>query len=463
MTRFTRIDRVHFVGIGGIGMSGIAELLLALGYKVSGSDLKRTEVTDRLGRLGAVIHEGHQARHVEGAHAVVYSSAVRPDNPEVRRGQELKIPVIRRAEMLGELMRMHFSIGVSGTHGKTTTTSMIGQLLTEAGLAPTLIVGGKVNALGTSAHLGQGEYLVAEADEFDRSFLRLFPTVAVVTNVEAEHLDTYGDLASMTDAFIEFANKVPFYGVVVVCLDEEGVREIIPRIDRALMTYGLTTQADVRADGVVFDGLGSRYEASWKGVDLGEVRLRVPGLHNVRNSLAALSVGLHLDLDPAVLIRALGSFTGVARRFELKGERRGVLVVDDYAHHPTEVAATLQAARVSLDRRVVAVFQPHLYSRTRDFSAEFGSALLDSDVLVVTDVYPAREEPIPGVNGELIARSAAGQGHRQVIYEPDLQKVPERVAGLVQEGDVVITMGAGSIWKAAERLLELLGEGEKGA
>ncbi len=461
MTRFTRIDRVHFVGVGGIGMSGIAELLLALGYNVSGSDLKKSEVTDRLERLGAIIHEGHRTEQVDGAHAVVYSSAVRPDNPEVRRGLELKIPVIRRAEMLGELMRMHFSIGVSGTHGKTTTTSMVGHLLTETGLAPTLIVGGKVNALGTSARLGEGEYLVAEADEFDRSFLRLFPTVAVITSVEAEHLDTYGDFAAMCDAFAEFANKVPFYGVVVACLDEQGVRDLIPRIDRALLTYGTTSQADLRADEVVYEGMGSRYEATWRGETLGAVQLRVPGLHNVRNSLAALAVGLHLDLDPATLIAALGTFSGVARRFELKGEGQGVLVVDDYAHHPTEVAATLQAARVSLDRRVVAIFQPHLYSRTRDFAAEFGSALLDSDLLVVTDVYPAREDPIPGIDGELIARAAREQGHRQVVYIPEVREVPERLMGLVQEGDLVVTMGAGNIWRAAEQLVTLLKAGEE--
>jgi UDP-N-acetylmuramate--alanine ligase len=309
MTRFTRIERIHFVGIGGIGMSGIAELLLSQGYQVTGSDLHATDVTQRLEKLGATISEGHSAEYADGAHAVVYSSAVRPDNPEVVRGQELKIPVIPRAEMLGEIMRMHFSIGVSGTHGKTSTTSMVGHLLTEAGLTPTLIVGGKVHALGTSARLGQGDYLVAEADEFDRSFLRLFPTVAVVTNLEAEHLDTYGDYEAMVDAFVEFANKVPFYGSVICCLDDAGVRQLIPRLDRALLTYGVTSQADLRADDVRFEDLGSSFEATWKGEALGSVRLQVPGLHSVRNALGALTVGMHRDIDPAVLVDALGTFS----------------------------------------------------------------------------------------------------------------------------------------------------------
>lgn len=456
MTRFTRIERIHFVGIGGIGMSGIAELLLSQGYQVTGSDLQLSEVTARLEDLGVTIHKGHRAENVDGVHAVVYSSAVNLDNPEVVRGIELKIPVIRRAEMLGELMRMHFSIGVAGTHGKTTVTSMVGHILSEAGLAPTLIVGGIVNALGTSARLGQGEYLVAEADEFDRSFLRLFPTVAVVTTVEAEHMDTYGHYDAMVDAFVEFANKVPFYGAVVVCLDETGVRNLIPRIDRTLLTYGTTSQADLRADDIVFEDLGSRFDLTWRGERLGEVRLRVPGLHNVRNALAALTVGLHLDLDPATLVSALAGFTGVARRFEIKGKVGDVLVVDDYAHHPTEVSATLTAARAGLDRRIVAVFQPHLYSRTRDFAEEFGSALLDSDVLVVTDVYPAREEAIPGVTGELVSRAASGHGHRQVTYLSDAGKVPDLLAEIVQPGDLVVTMGAGDIWKVAVELVERL-------
>ncbi len=461
MTKFTRIERVHFVGIGGIGMSGIAELLLTQGYLVSGSDLQLTEVTERLEELGATIFRGHDAANVEDADAVVYTSAVDPDNPEVRRGYERKVPVIRRAEMLGELMRMHFSVGIAGTHGKTTTTSMIGHLLTEGELSPTIIAGGLMHDLGTSMQLGGGEYLVAEADEYDRSFLRLFPTVAVVTNVEAEHLDTYHDFESLCDAFVEFANKVPFYGAVICCLDDEGVRDLIPRFDRALVTYGLTSQADLRADSLEFEGAGSRFEVMWRGEPLGTVTLRVPGVHNVRNALAAMSVGLHLDLDPALMIRAMGTFTGVARRFDVRGECGGVMVVDDYAHHPTEVTATLKAARAGFDRRIVAVFQPHLYSRTRDFAGDFGSALLDSDLLVVTGIYPAREEPIPGVTAELIADASREHGHRQVEYIPELDDVPAYLAGIVKEGDLVITMGAGDIWEAARELVTLLEKREQ--
>ncbi len=461
MTRFTRIERIHFVGIGGIGMSGIAELLLKQGYLVTGSDLQPSEVTDRLVSLGATFFQGHDAEHVGNADVVVYTSAVDPDNPEVGRGHELKIPVIRRAEMLGELMRMHFSVGIAGTHGKTTTTSMVGHLLTEGGLSPTIIAGGLLHDLGTSMRLGESEYLVAESDEYDRSFLRLFPTVAVVTNVEAEHLDTYHDYGSLCDAFVEFANKVPFYGAVVCCLDDDGARDLIPRFDRALLTYGLTSQADLRADSLEFEGGGSRFEVTWRGETLGSVTLQAPGVHNVRNALAALSVGLHLDLDPAMMLEAMGSFTGVARRFDVRGVVDGVMVVDDYAHHPTEVTATLKAIRAGYDRRIVAVFQPHLYSRTRDFASDFGMALLDSDLLVVTGIYPAREQPIPGVTAELIAEVSREHGHRQVEYIPELKDVPVYLAGIVKEGDLVVTMGAGDIWEAARDLVMQLEKRER--
>ena len=458
MTMFTRIERIHFVGIGGIGRSGIAELLLTQGYQVSGSDIKMTDVIRRLEELGAIVYEGHKAEYANDAHTVVYSSAVRPDNPEVVRGIELKIPVIRRAEMLGELMRMQFSIGVAGTHGKTTTSSMIGHLLVEGGLSPTLIIGGRVNELGTSMRVGDGEYLVAEADEYDRSFLRLFPTVAVITNVEAEHLDTYGHLEPMVEAFVEFANKVPFYGAVIVCLDDSGVRGLIPRIDRALLTYGITSQADLRADDMKFKGISSSFSVTWRGELLGSVQLQVPGVHNIRNALASLSVGLHLDLDPDKLIKALGSFTGVARRFDIRGDFHGVMVVDDYAHHPTEVAATLQSIRRGFDRRIVAVFQPHLFTRTRDFAEDFGSALLDSDLLIVTGIYPAREEPIMGVSGELVSRAARDQGHRNVSYVPEISDVSDSLAAIVKAGDIVITMGAGDIWTVARTFAEKLQE-----
>ncbi|HID09793.1 MAG TPA: UDP-N-acetylmuramate--L-alanine ligase [Candidatus Latescibacteria bacterium] len=455
---FKKIKRVHFVGIGGIGMSGIAELLLRMGYEVSGSDLRRTSITERLEELGARVWYGHKAEHVSGADVVVYSTAVPPFNPELQEASRRKVPAIRRAEMLGELMRMmRYSIGVAGTHGKTTTTSMIGAVLTEGGLDPTLIVGGRVKSIGSNARLGGGDYLVAEADEFDRSFLRLAPIVAVITTLEAEHLDYYRDLDEIKAAFVEYANKVPFYGWVVACLDEEGVQDILPRVERPLITYGLSAQADVRAEGVEFAGMGSRFRVAAEGEPMGEVRLQVPGPHNVKNALAAVSVGLALEVPFEAISKALEKFSGVHRRFEVKGEARGVLIVDDYAHHPSEIRVTLQAARLVRKGRIVAVFQPHLYSRTRDFAGLFGRSFLESDLLVVTDVYPAREEPIPGVSGELVADAARKLGHREVYYVEDKEKLAEFVAQLVRPGDMAITMGAGDIWKVGEALLRALG------
>ncbi|RKY57233.1 MAG: UDP-N-acetylmuramate--L-alanine ligase, partial [Candidatus Latescibacterota bacterium] len=388
---------------------------------------------------------------------VVYSTAVPLSNPELQEAYRRKVPVIRRAEMLGELMRMmRYSIGVAGTHGKTTTTSMIGAVLTEGGLDPTLIVGGRVKSVGSNARLGGGEYLVAEADEFDRSFLRLAPTVAVITTLEAEHLDCYRDLEEIKDAFVEYANKVPFFGWVVACLDEEGVQDILPRVERPLITYGLSAQADVRAEEVEFSGMNSRFLVVAEGEPMGEVRLQVPGLHNVKNALAAISVGLALEVPFGTISKALEKFAGVHRRFEVKGEVGGVMVVDDYAHHPSEIRATLQAARLVGRKRIVAVFQPHLYSRTRDFAMLFGRSFLESDLLVVTDVYPAREGPLPGVSGELVEDAARKVGHREVYYVEDKEKLAGFVAGLVRPGDMVITMGAGDIWKVGEALLGIL-------
>lgn len=444
-------------------MSGIAELLLRIGYEVSGSDIRRTHITERLEGLGARIWYGHSEEHISGADIVVYSNAIPLSNPELREASRRKLPVIPRAEMLGEIMRMmRYSIGVAGTHGKTTTTSMIGAVLTEGGLDPTLIVGGRVKSIGSNARLGGGDYLVAEADEFGRSFLRLTPTVAVITTLEAEHLDCYRDLDEIKDAFVEYANKVPFYGWVVACLDEEGVQDILPRIERPLITYGLSAQADVRAEGVEFSGMGSSFHVVVEGERMGEARLRVPGLHNIKNSLAAVSVGLALELPFGAISEALEKFSGVHRRFEVKGEVEEVLVVDDYAHHPSEIRVTLQAARLLKRGRILAIFQPHLYTRTRDFAGAFGRSFLESDLLVVTGVYPAREEPISGVTGELVADAARKVGHREVYYVEDKDGVAELVAGLVRPGDVVITMGAGDIWKVGEELLELLKSGAGG-
>lgn len=453
---FGKVRKLHFVGIGGIGMSGIAEVLLNLGFKITGSDLQLTEVTERLTNLGAVVGQGHRASQVGDADVVVISSAVKADNPEVMEARRRKIPVIRRAEMLGELMRMKYGVGIAGTHGKTTTTSMVGLLLTKGGFDPTIIVGGKVKSLRTSAKLGKGQYLVAEADEFDRSFLRLVPTIAVVTTLEAEHLDCYTNLEDIKGAFTEFVNKVPFYGAVVLCLDEESLQSLIPHIKRRLITYGLSPQADIRGTNLSFEGLTSAFDVEVRGEKIGRLKLKVPGVHNVKNSLATVAVGLELGIDISTIKKALGSFSGVYRRFEVKGEVNGVMVVDDYAHHPTEIRATLQAAKEGLNRRTIAVFQPHLYSRTRDFCGDFGKSFFQSDVLVVTDVYPAREEPIEGISGELVAKAASAYGHHKVVYIRDKKKVPTYLAAQVRSGDLVITLGAGDVHRIGEQLIRLL-------
>ncbi len=453
---FPSINRIHFVGIGGVGMCGIAEVLHNLGYQVTGSDMRRSQTTENLKSLGISIFEGHDPKNIEGADIVVYSSAVKLSNPELTEAIARKIPVIRRAEMLGELMRMKYGIGVAGTHGKTTTTSMIGLVLADAGLDPTIIVGGRVKSLGSGAKLGQGDYLVAEADEFDRSFLRLTPTIAVVTTIEAEHLDCYRDLDEIKSTFVEYMNKVPFYGTVVLCLDERGLRDVIPRIEKRMITYGTSAEADLRAESISFDGFNSSFDAFYRGARLGEVGLKLPGIHNVKNSLAAIAVGVELGIDFDLIGKSLGNFTGVHRRFELKGEINGIKIIDDYAHHPTEIEASLGGARAGGARRIIAIFQPHLYSRTRDFYQEFGRSLLGSDVLIVTDVYPAREEQIPGVTGELIGQAAKKSGHRDVVYIQDKGEIADYVAGIVSAGDLVITFGAGDIWRVGEDLLGLL-------
>ena len=451
---FGKIKKIHFVGIGGIGMSGIAEVLLNLGYSVSGSDLKLSEVTERLQGLGAEILEGHRPENIGPAEVVVTSSAVNDANPEVRAARERKIPVIRRAEMLAELMRLKAGIGVAGTHGKTSTTSMIGQVLTEAGLDPTLVIGGKVRYLGTNAKLGTGQYLVAEADEFDRSFLKLAPVIAVITTIEAEHLDCYRDLEEIKNAFVEFANKVPFYGAIVACLDERGVQAIMPRLEKRCITYGLSSQANLQARDIKMEMMKTSFGVrNGRGL-LGAIDLNVPGIHNVKNALAAVAVGLELEIPFEKIAKALADFNGVYRRFEIKGERDGVLVIDDYGHHPTEIEATLRAAKDAFSRRVVAVFQPHLYSRTRDFYSEFGGAFFQADVLVVTDVYPARETPIEGVSGELIAGAAREQGHRNVHYVADKREIPAVLHKITQPGDILITLGAGDICRYGEEYLK---------
>jgi UDP-N-acetylmuramate--alanine ligase len=455
---FKSIKKIHFVGIGGIGMSGIAEILLNKGFEVSGSDLNLTEVTNRLEELGAKIYEGHSAENVKDADVLVYSSAVVPDNPEVRAAADRNIPIIKRAEMLAETMRMQYGIGIAGTHGKTTTTSMVGLTLTEGGIDPTIIVGGKLSGLGgTNARLGNGEFIVVEADEFDRTFLKLTPTIAAITTLEREHLDTYKDLDDIKTAFIEFANKVPFYGFVVICLDEPALQDIIPFINKTVFTYGTTAQADVRAIDIEFEGFSSKYTVIYKGKELGSVKLNIPGEHYVKNSLVAVTIGMELGIDFKVIKKALEKFKGVYRRFETK-YNNDVLVLDDYAHHPTESSATLAGIRAAWDRRLVVVFQPHLYSRTKDFYQDFGRSFLNSDVFICTDIYPAREKPIEGVTGELIANITKKYGHKSVIYVPDKKDIPEKLMELKKKDDIIITMGAGDIWKYGENFVQRLKE-----
>ncbi len=458
---FSSIKKIHFVGIGGIGMSGIAEILLDQGFSVSGSDRAASENTDRMKSLGATIWIGHDARNVgPDVDVLVYSSAVPPENPELAVAQQRKIPVIRRAEMLAEVMRLRYGIGIAGTHGKTTTTSMIGLVLIEGGIDPTVIVGGRLRGLaGSNARLGKGDFIVVEADEFDRSFLSITPTIAVLTTLETDHLDCYRDLEDIKAAFVQFAAKVPFYGFIVLCLDEPALQDIMPKLTKKIITYGLNGQADLQAVEITHRANTSSFTAVYEGNDLGLIELQIPGKHNVQNALAAIAVGLQLGVPFAKIKAGIEKFTGVFRRWEVKAEVSGITVIDDYAHHPTEIKATLAGAKAGWRRRVVCVFQPHLYSRTRDFYDEFGRAFFNADVLVLTDVYPAREEPIQGVSGELIVHAAREFGHKQVHYVPDKKNVPAFLMKIKQPGDMIITMGAGDIWKYGEEFVKSLKAG----
>lgn len=446
---FSSVKHIHFVGIGGIGMSGIAEILLSQGFTVSGSDMASSDNTEYLRSLGAIIHIGHKEENIHGAEVVVYSSAVRPDaNPETIAAHQLKIPVIRRAEMLAEVARLKYCLAISGTHGKTSTTSMCGLVLMQAGIDPTVIVGGRLRGLGGSnARLGKGEWTVVEADEYDRSFLQLSPTIAVVTNIEAEHLDIYENLEDIKETFVKFLSEVPFYGSVVLCLDDPINREILHLINKKVVTFGFSPHCDVRAVDSVFHERSSTSTIYAFGKELGKLELQIPGTHNIKNALASVAVALQLGIDYEVIATALKEFNGVLRRFEILGEHNDVLVVDDYAHHHTEVKATLNAARNGWKRRIVSVFQPHTFTRTRDFVKEFGQAFDDADVLIVTDVYASREKPIEGVTGELIANAARSYGHRNVHYVPNKQDLPEFIASVLQPNDLLISLGAGDINK----------------
>ena len=471
-----RTQRVHFVGIGGIGMSGIAELLSNLGYAVSGSDLRASEATERLRGLGVRVAEGHDAAHVGDAEVVVYSSAVRPDNPEIADARRRRIPVIPRAEMLAELMRLRSGIAVAGAHGKTTTTSMVALVLERAGLDPTAVIGGKLSAFGSNARLGRGEYMVVEADESDRSFLRLTPTIAVVTNIDEEHLEAYRDFDDLCQSFLDFVNKVPFYGAVVACLDDPHVRSLVPRMTRRVITYGLdAADADVVGTGVmqagdtwacrVVPGAGLKDAVGLRAQPtspLCTLRLSVPGRHNLLNALAAVAVGLELGIDAGTVSGALAGFRGADRRFQRLGEAAGVLVIDDYGHHPTEIRAVLDAARAALGRRLIVAFQPHRYSRTARLMDRFGPALAGADELVLADIYAAGEDPIPGVTVEALAEAIKVPLAGRLHLARTIDEVVGAVMSLAQPGDAVITLGAGSIGTVGPRVLEALVSREKG-
>ncbi|MFL3025533.1 MAG: UDP-N-acetylmuramate--L-alanine ligase [Candidatus Neomarinimicrobiota bacterium] len=454
---FRKVNKVHFVGIGGIGMSGIAELLLNLDFKVSGSDLNDSDIIKNLRSQGAKISNEHHINNIKNCEVVVYSSAVSNENVELIEAVKRKIPIIKRAEMLGELVALkQTSIAIGGTHGKTSTSSMIGSLLSESKLDPTLIVGGLVQNLDTNSKLGNSDLIVVEADEYDKSFLQIKPTIAIITNIEKEHMDCYKNLDDLKSSFIQFANSVPFYGALIACIDSPKVQKMLHLVKRPITTYGLSLQAEISAKNIKYHGENTSYSLYKNNKKIGIVSLNVPGEHNVLNSLAAAAIGFEMGLNIESIIKGLKSYGGVRRRFEIKGIKNDIMVVDDYAHHPTEVSATLQAARDGWDRRIIAVFQPHLYSRTKDFHKEFAAAFMNSDILIITDIYPARELPIKGVNGELVYNSARSIGHKNVHYVPNIKNIKECLDGLVKSNDMIITIGAGTIWRYGQAYFEHL-------
>jgi UDP-N-acetylmuramate--alanine ligase len=453
---YRKLNHIHMVGIGGTGMNGIAEVLINLGYKVSGSDLQENEATQRLARLGAVIAIGHKAENIKAADVVVISSAVREDNVEVQSARTLLIPVIPRAEMLAELMRMKYGITVAGSHGKTTTTSMTAVVLEAGGYDPTIIVGGRLNTIGANAKLGAGDFIVAEADESDRSFLYLSPFIAVLTNIDEEHLDQYQSLDDIKKTFVNFANKVPFYCPVILCLDDPNLQGIIPEIERKIITYGFSDQADISARDFGFDGFRTSSVVSHKGKRLGGLNLQVPGLHNISNAMAATAVGLDLGISPETILQALGSYTGTGRRFELRKTVGDIMIIEDYAHHPTEIKATLEAARRGWTRRVVAVFQPHRYTRLSKLMTQFATSFDQADVLVVTEIYPAGEDPIAGVSGRALFDEIRQFGHKNVRFEAEIKQIPALLEKIAAPNDMVIVLGAGNINRIIPEIIDRL-------
>lgn len=457
---FAKIQRVHFVGIGGIGMSGIAEVLLTLGYKVSGSDLKHSAVTERLAKLGAIILEGHRGENVESAEVVVTSSAISRGNPEVAEARRRHIPVIQRAEMLAELMRLKYGIAIAGMHGKTTTTSMVGAILQAGGLDPTIVVGGRVDALGSNARYGKSQYLVAEADESDRSFLKLSPIVSVVTNIDCEHMDTYRDMEDIEQTFLDFMDRVPFYGTVVVCNDNEPLRNLISNVQRRVVTYGMREDSDFRivdVDSAAHNGgPGSKFGVQYLGKSLGIFHLHVPGIHNVLNATAAIAVGVGLEIKVEKVRTALEAFRGVDRRFQLRGQINGISVIDDYGHHPTEIKATLAAARQCGYKKIHVIFQPHRYTRTQALLKEFGTAFNDVDNVFVLDIYPASEQPIPGVHSETVVSEIGRNRFDLAHYAKSSAEAIERATEIAQPGDVILTLGAGNVSQLGPQVLQAL-------
>lgn len=450
-----RVRRLHFVGIGGAGMSGIAEVLHENGFVVTGSDMGEGQVIDYLKNLGIQIYSKHEGQNVVNSDLVVYSSAIPFDNPELVEARNRRIPVIRRAEMLGELMRLKYTLAIAGTHGKTTTTSIVGAIWEEAGLDPTIIVGGVVKGKGSGAKVGRGDYLIAESDEFDRSFLSMMPSSAIITNIDADHLDTYENIDAIKEAFAQFANKIPFYGQVIVCLDDPNVQQVLSRLKKPVITYGFTRQAKYRCDNLRFVNGFPIFEILCDGKSLGEFKLQIPGRHNVLNATAAVALAVEEGISADVARKAVAAFEGVKRRFEFIGEKNGVKVFDDYAHHPTEAAATLLGFRDAFpDKRIIVAFQPHLFTRTRDQHDAFGCAFANCDKLLVTDIYPAREKPIEGVTGALVANSALDRGHRDARFIGDQMNLLSIMKEELRENDVVVLMGAGSIWKLGQTILE---------
>jgi len=453
---YKKNQHIHFVGMGGIGMSGIAELLLNLGYRVSGSDIKQAEITERLASLGAAVYYGHTEKNIKDVDVVVVSSAIRPDNPEIVHAHEHNIPVIPRAVMLAELMRLKYGIAVAGAHGKTTTTSLIGAVLEYGEFDPTVVIGGRLIKTNTNALLGAGDFLVAEADESDGSFLHLPPTIAVVTNIDREHMDFYQDINAIKKTFCEFINKVPFYGLCIICLDDENLQSIIPHMEKRVLTYGCASQADLQARDIQHQGFKTKFIAYHHEKKLGQITLNLPGIHNVYNALAAVGVGIELDIEFKTIKKALRDFKGIQRRFQLRAKKHGVLWIDDYAHHPTEIKMTLKAAKTISTHRLVALFQPHRYTRTRDLFDDFMTTFYDADMLVLTDIYAAGEPSIPGVSAQQLYEGLKEYGHRDVTYIPDMREAEKHLAKMLEAGDVLLTLGAGDVWKAGGNIMKHL-------